>query len=188
MRAIAIKERSGASHYELAVSLRLMGNLAAAKGDYERARKFYEHALRIHRQPAGYQPREQAMALGEYARLLAKTGDYTESKAAYEEMLAIRQKNFPPETYNTANAMIGYATLLRDLGAYEQSRTYFLRGLAILEKKSGADHLIDTPGMNELGGLLNLMGKPAEAVPLLERTLAIEGEGLRTRSSTGIRL
>ena len=38
----------------------------------------------------------------------------------------------------------------------------------------GADHVIVTECLNELGALLNLMGKAADAVPLLERTLAIE--------------
>ena len=34
--------------------------------------------------------------------------------------------------------------------------------------------MINTEGLNELGALLNLMGKASEAAPLLERTLAIE--------------
>uniref|UniRef100_Q027U1 Tetratricopeptide TPR_2 repeat protein n=1 Tax=Solibacter usitatus (strain Ellin6076) TaxID=234267 RepID=Q027U1_SOLUE len=175
LEAIAIKQNVlGADNPQVAVSLRLMGHLLDAKGDYERSRKFYESAVQVHRRTAGQDPRQEAAALANYAALLAKTGDYAEAKAAYDEVLAIRQKYFPPETLNTADAMIGYATLLRDMGAYEVSHTYFLRGLAIQEKKAGADHVINARGLTELGALLNLMGKAAEAAALLERTLAIE--------------
>ncbi|HEY1496272.1 MAG TPA: CHAT domain-containing tetratricopeptide repeat protein [Candidatus Solibacter sp.] len=175
LQAIAIKQKVlGADNPQVAVSLRLMGHLLDAKGDYERARKFYESAVQVHRKTAGQDPRQEAAALANYAALLSKTGDYAEAKAAYEEVLAIRQKYFPPETLNTADAMIGYATLLREMGAYEASHTYFLRGLAIQERKAGADHVMNARGLTELGALLNLMGKAAEAAPLLERTLAIE--------------
>ena len=173
--AIAIKQKLlDPESAELAVSLRLTGHLMETKGDYERARKYYEGAVRIHRTPNGSDPRQSANALSAYAALLERTGDFAESKAAFEEALAIRQKNFPPDTLNTSDAMIGYATLLREMGAYEAARTYFLRGLAIQEKKLGVDHVANTGGMNELGALLNRMGKAAEAAPLLERTLASE--------------
>jgi tetratricopeptide (TPR) repeat protein len=175
LRSIAIKQTLlGSESPQLAVSLRLMGHLLEARGDYERARKYYENAVRIHRATTGQDTRQEANGLGNYARLLAKTGDYADAKAAFEETLAIRQKYFPPDTLNTADVMTGYAILLREMGSYDAARAFFLRALAIQEKKTGPDHLINTRAWNELGALLNLMGKPAVAVPLLEHALAVE--------------
>src|SRR5205085_9218880 len=54
IRAVAIKEKVlGPDHPQVAVSLRLLGNLLSTQGDYERARKSYERAVAIHEKTAG---------------------------------------------------------------------------------------------------------------------------------------
>jgi len=173
LRAIAIKEKLGPSP-ELAISYRLFGDLLTVKGDYLRARPYFERAVNIHRTPAGYHPREEGAALVALGELLGKTGDFAAAKAAFQQALEIRQKFFPPITLNTANTMTAYAVVLRDTGEYEAARKYFTQALEIIRQKLGADHLENAEAQNDLGGLLIRMGNAAEAVPLLERTLAME--------------
>jgi hypothetical protein len=69
LRAIAIKEKLGPSP-ELAISYRLFGDLLKVRGDYQRARPYFETAVNIHRTPAGYHPREEGEALVALGELL----------------------------------------------------------------------------------------------------------------------
>ena len=173
LRAIAIKEKLGPSP-ELAISYRLFGDLLKVRGDYQRARPYFELAVNIHRTPAGYHPREEGEALVALGELLGKTGDFAAAKSAFQQALEIRQKFFPPVTLNTAATMAAYAVVLRETGEFETARQYFTQALDIIGKKLGADHLENAEVQNDLGALLIRMGNPAEAVPLLAQTLATE--------------
>ncbi len=174
MRAVALKEKIlGPEHSEVAVTLRLMGDLYAVRADYERARAFYERAIAIHRKSPD-QVSQYANALKEFAMLLTKSGEFAQARSAFEQALEIRKKNFPPDSLNTAITLSEYAVFLREAGSYDQSREYFLRASAIFDKKMGADHVLGTECLNEYGALLNKMGRPAEAKQVLERALAIE--------------
>jgi CHAT domain-containing protein/Tfp pilus assembly protein PilF len=174
-RAIAIKEKQfGPDDPRVAVSLRLIGNVMAARADYQRAHQFYERAVRIHRQTLGRDPRQEANALLAYSSVLAATGDLVQARSTIEEALSIRQRNFPPDTLNTAGALVDYATLLRDTGEYGPAEANYRRALAIYEGKLGRDHVINSPCLNEMGALLIRTGRTEEALPMLERALAIE--------------
>ncbi|MBZ5604438.1 MAG: CHAT domain-containing protein [Acidobacteriia bacterium] len=173
-RALALKEKIlGPEHSEVAVTLRLLGDLYTARADYERARGFFERAVAIHEKSTD-QLMQQANALRALGSLLAKSGEFAAARSAFERAAAIREKNFPPETLNTAVTLSDYAVLLRETGEYEASRAKFLRAVQIFEKKMGPDHVIITECLTEYGSLLNKMGLPAEAKAVLERALAIE--------------
>lgn len=175
LRAVAIKEKVlGTDHPEVAVSLRLLGNLLEAQGDYEGARKVYERAVAIHQKTAGQDPLQESQCLQGYAALLELSGDFAAARAAFEQAIAIHEKSLKRGTVNEAMLLSNYAVLLRDMGEYARSRTNFQEASAIFEKKLGADHVIITECLNEMGALLNKTGQPGEAKPVLERALAIE--------------
>ena len=174
LRAVALKEKIlGADHSEVAVTLRLLGNLYSVRADYERARGYYERAVAIHEKSPD-QLKQQANALRELGSLLTKSGEFPAAKASFERALSIRENNFPPDTLNTAETLEDFAVSLRESGNYELARQYFWRALAIYEKKAGADHVMGTQALSEYGALLIKMGRAAEAKPILERALAIE--------------
>ncbi len=173
-RALAIKEKIlGPDHSEVAVTLRLLGDLFAVRADYERARGLLERAAAIHEKSPD-QLMQQANALRALGGLLTKSGEFAPARAVLERALAIREKNFAPDTLNTGSVLAEYAILLREAGDYETSRANFLRALAIFEKKMGPDHVFLTDCLVEYGALLIKMGRPREAAPILERALAIE--------------
>jgi CHAT domain-containing protein/Tfp pilus assembly protein PilF len=174
LRAIAIKEKVlGPEHSEVAVSLRLLGDLYVVRADYEAARRLFERAVAIHEKSPD-QLMQQAAALRALGSLLTKSGEFAEARTAFERAKAIRERHFPPVTLNTAALLSDYAVFLREAGDYEKSRSNFLAAEAIFEKKLGSEHVILTECLTELGALLVKMGRPAEAKPVLERALEIE--------------
>jgi CHAT domain-containing protein/Tfp pilus assembly protein PilF len=175
IHAVAIKEKVlGPDHPQVAVSLRLLGNLLSTQGDYERARKYYERAVAIHEKTAGQDPHQEVDVFQAFGTLLQTLGDFEAARSAYERAISIRAKYLPTDSLSAAMMWSNYAVLLREMGDYERARTHFLRAVAIFEQKKGPDHVIITECLSELGALLNKMNRAAEAKPLLERTLAIE--------------
>src|SRR6185369_3844143 len=119
LRAAALKEKLlGPDHSEVAVTLRLLGNLYSVRADYERARGFYERAVAIHEKSPD-QLMQQANALRELGSLLTKSGEFAAARASFDRALAIREKNFPPDTFNTAVTLEDFAVSLREAGSYD---------------------------------------------------------------------
>ncbi len=179
LRAVALKEKIlGPNHSEVAVTLRLLGDLFEVRADYERARAYFERAVAIHEKSPD-QLGQQANALKALGTLLTKSGEFAAARVAFERALAIREKNFPPETLNTAVLLSDYGVFLREAGNLDASRDAFLRAESIFAKKMGPGHIINAECLTEYGALLNKMGRPAEAKDVLEHALAIEEKAYR---------
>src|SRR5262249_29428081 len=141
-RAIALKEKIlGADHPQVAVSLRLTGELFNVKADYERARPLFERAVAIHEKTAGSDPRQEAYGWQALGTLLTSAGEFAQARVALDRTMAIRDRYFEKDTLNTATALHHSAVLHREVGEYHAAQTEFLRALSIFETKMGVDHV-----------------------------------------------
>jgi serine/threonine-protein kinase len=169
-RALALRERTlGADHPMTAQSLNDLANLLLTAGDLPRAVATYERAESIFARALGPDHRENAMVLDNLGAALHEMGDDTRAKVTHERALAILEKALGPEHPDLAIALTGLGRAQVGLGQLDAALSSLTRAGALLEKGLGPSHTT----LLGLGELSLARRRPEQAVPLLERALAL---------------
>jgi tetratricopeptide (TPR) repeat protein len=173
-RALVVIERAlGPKHPSVADALNNLGAVAAAENDYAEAREHRQRALDILIDTRGPEHPSVANALGNLGNLALEERKLDEARDYHERALAIREKVQGSDHPDVAAALVGLAEVAHAERDFAASRTYHERALAIWERTVGLDHPNVAFSLTGLGKLLIADDQPGEAIPPLERALAI---------------
>jgi tetratricopeptide (TPR) repeat protein len=176
---LAICEKAlGPEHPLTAESLNNLAVFLRVRGDLAGARPLQERALAIREKALGPEHPDTATSLYSVARLLRDQGDYAGARPLFERALAINEKALGPEHPNTAITLNDLAVLLQAQGDFTGARPLIERALAINERALGPEHPNTAMSLNALAVLLQAQGDYAGARPLFERALAIREKAL----------
>jgi tetratricopeptide (TPR) repeat protein len=139
----------------------------------------YDEALAILRAVAdarrALDPRHPEVASAEIdvADALQKLGRPAEALPHYQAALALRRELFGADHVLVARAVYSLGNGYVELGDYDRALASYQAALDAYQATFGPNHAMLAAALNNLGYANNLAGRPAAAVPLLERGLAI---------------
>ncbi len=148
---------------EIAVSLRNLGLYAASDS-------LLREAIALQRETGDRA--ELAASLYERSLTLDRLGDYDGTTQTAAEALALRRAALAPDDPDLGRAMDWMATVHEWNGLPDSALALEREAIALLERAvpPGDDRLLQA--RHNLGWMLVHQGKPSEAVPVLERTVA----------------
>ena len=155
----------------------LLGWSAYQRGDYAKAEKQFERALKEARESGKRDPR-LAESLHSLAELYKVQGRYAKAEPLFKRALGIREKALGPEHPAVATILNNMAELYRADGRYAEAEPLYKRSLAIWEKALGPEHSDVATGLNNLALLYQAQGRYAEAEPLYNRSYRIKEKTL----------
>ncbi|MEQ7006697.1 BTAD domain-containing putative transcriptional regulator [Actinopolymorpha sp. B17G11] len=137
------------------------------RSDYKAARQDYTFALQYATQAAD--EARQSGILNNLAVLDTNEGHYADARQLLHRSLEIKQRAGGPGSELTTLDNLG--RLARYLGDFEGSLTYFRQCV-----NSGAESPAQATSYANLAEILSILGRPAEALDVLDRQVAERGE------------
>ncbi len=174
-RAVSILEKAlGPNHPSLADALSIVGLALRELERFDEAERAFERSLEIRQAALGDEHPLVAESLNSLALNAKSTGRFDRSRELYERTIAVQEAALGRDHGDLAPSLTGYAELLhRDLGDAESARPVFERVVELRIKNLGAEHSFVALALHNLTRLLVEEEEYAEALPLLERALAI---------------
>ena len=162
--------RSGDSP-SLALALSAEGQALAALERWDDALSVYERALRIARATMTPGDLNFCWPLLQHGKLLLDLGRLDEAHRDFDEAVALFDRTGGKGT-NLALALTGNAIIAARRGRCADALADDARAITVLEEVAPASPSLLDP-LSSSGGCLVRLGRPAEAIPLLERALAV---------------
>jgi tetratricopeptide (TPR) repeat protein len=175
-RVLELQEKVlGAQHPSVPISLTNIAITLMSLGRYEEARQRSERAMTLAQKRTD--PLKLAAAHISLGAALSELGRHDEAQRQQESALALRREALGPEHALVAESLRFHGIELAHLRKFREARTELDRALIIHEKALGKDHPDLTYPLVALGDLLLDQGKPAKALPFLERAQKLTPEG-----------
>ncbi len=166
----------GVDHTETAVVWTGVADAEQALGNSEAAMVALTHALRI-AETAGAAGEDDLLTISAIgAEILGKAGDHVGARAMAERALVLSLRLRGPESRITAAARELLGAELIEAGESEAGLEEFLRALDIRERHDERDDLSTARVLFRIGSVLVSLGRPARALPYLERSLAFAAQ------------
>jgi CHAT domain-containing protein/tetratricopeptide (TPR) repeat protein len=159
-RALDLARRTGSGSLEVSV-LRNIASVHRSRGDLEQALSGYAAALASGRGGVG----TRARTLHDMASLYFELGDLEKAEDAYRQAVEL----LPPDDADAVNPRINLGAVLEALGQRQEALARYQSALAL----AGGSRRLEALALHSLGRAQRGLGRPAEAVPLLERALAL---------------
>jgi tetratricopeptide (TPR) repeat protein len=173
-RAVAIYEKAyGTNHPTVALAWNDLGAALAQQRDYHGALDAYQKALAIREVALGPEHFETAVTLGNLADKYATLGDPARALPLLERALAIKVRSVGAGHASVAFTEEQLADVLMSLGRLDDALAHAERGLAIRERGFGPEHPLVGEMLTVVGKVRLLRHESAEALPPLERAVAI---------------
>ncbi len=166
--------RSDQGGKALAETLDSLAMLDWSRGRYDVAEQRLQRALALV-EPINA-PETLAVILNDYGTLLNELGRYAESRPLFERALAISASSveLPPKERAVFRSNLAFA--LHGLGELQASSDAYVVSRRELEGVLSTRHPDIAINLNNHAAALRDMGRNGEAVPLLERSIAIRRE------------
>jgi tetratricopeptide (TPR) repeat protein/predicted Ser/Thr protein kinase len=176
-QALAIRERAlGPAHPNVAYTLGNLGIVAFRTGDYAQAREKLERARVVFERAMGPESFEVSRTLDSLGSAALVSGDYAQARVYYERAQVLLDKLVGRNHPQSAALIANLGEVARKEGDFEGGRAQQERAREILEATVGPKHPALILVQTELGKALLGLERPAEAIPELERALALFDE------------
>ena len=185
--------RSGAAHADMSAD-KFLARLCALvpPPGFHMTRYFGVFANRHHLGPRIIPPsavptpgQQLALGLADSANVVHHAmGDHDLARPRYERALAVLEETLGPDHPTVGLILVGLANVHTFAGAHDLARPLLERAVAIQEAK-GSDHRDIARSLERLGEAFLGERRPAQALPLFERALAIYAahDGARRREA-----
>ena len=175
-RALQIREHAlGSTHPRVAVALNNLGNVAVELGDTATAKSRYERALAINSERYGDQHPTTLQTLGNLATILAGDGELERAAEMLTRVRDAARQRWGPDHVDVGIASENLGRIERNAGDLDAAERHYREALRIYEAER-PDHPLVAKAAQGLGETL-IDRRPAEAVTLLERAVAILEDG-----------
>jgi eukaryotic-like serine/threonine-protein kinase len=174
LRSLATKEESlGPDHPSIGYSLNNLGATYAMLGRFDESLAAHERALAIRIAAHGEDHIDVGVSLANIGETYTLRGDVDAAEPYLERALALRRRVLPAGHADIGLSLAVLAGLRARQGKHELARAGFVEALAVMEPALGPEHPFLAPALTGLGRALVELKRPAEAVPQLERALAL---------------
>ncbi|HSM52131.1 MAG TPA: serine/threonine-protein kinase [Thermoanaerobaculia bacterium] len=189
--ALALRERAfGPAHVETCKLRSNLGNLFVAQGRFREGEPHHRSAVACFETALGDGHPLTAFAYQNLGSSLAIAGGEgrEEARGWIERALAIRLATLGEESFFTADSLYNAATLDERDGRLEEALARYRRCLAIWSRLLPADHSQLAYAELGIGDTLVALKRSEEALPHLERALALRPAGRGLARDRGIAL
>lgn len=166
----------GPTNLRVAVSLQNLAYLHLADNDFSGAERLAQQALSIAETAAPSDPRMVGEALNTLSQINGSVQRFSEAESYARRALATQQKALPADDPDLGVTLANLATLyLRQFqyAKYPQAEEYYKRAIAIFETAGAAENFEQADALGKLARFYFMSGRNAEAVPLLQREIAL---------------
>ncbi len=167
-----LEDAPGTNPGDLAALLNNLGTLHAYQRRDDQARAYYRRALGIVESVYGADHTRAARVLGNIGTTYARQERHEEALEHYERALAIRERAYGADHYDVAFSVMYLGSVFVNTERYEEAIVQYERCIPVIEATLG-EHQITGYALNGYGEALEGAGRPDEAVPVLERVLAL---------------
>lgn len=169
---VRLREARSSNSPALAMALSGVGEVLTALERWDDALSAYERSLRIARATMTPGDLNVCMPLLEHGKLLLRLGRLDEAQRDFGEVVALFDK-VGGKGANLAIALHGRANVAARRGRCADALVDDARAIKVLDDIEPASSLLLDP-LTGIGACLVRLGRPAEAIPLLERAVAIQ--------------
>jgi hypothetical protein len=177
-RVLAIHERLGPNHANVAIDLQSLAYVYQGLGRPEEAEPLARRAVAIQEKLLRPGAKDAYETYSIYAGYLTSLGTfamdlghYAEAEALFTRALSIHEKVGVPGEGNAARTAQSLAELYHREGKLREAEPLFKRAVAFWEQRFQSTHNERTKGEYELGSLYRELGRFAEAEPLLNMAM-----------------
>jgi len=163
----------GEDQHDVADTMNNLALLLVAKGEYAEAIPLLRRSLEIRRAIFGESHPDVASSVHNLALIYQSAGQYEDAKALLEQALGTLGA-LGEFHRNIAQVMNSLAHVNLAQGLDEQAERLYRQAIDIRRRSVGEDHPDYGHSLEHLAGLLVWKGRPAEALPLLERASRID--------------
>jgi len=110
--------------------------------------------------------------------IYSTTGRNEEAATAFERAVEIDRKKYGSRHWLVAGGLVGLASAHQNLGHLDLALRYDRQALEIFEENFGPEHPYDALTLVNMGEVLSLQKKPADALASYQRALAIQEKAL----------
>ncbi|HLM47644.1 MAG TPA: tetratricopeptide repeat protein, partial [Myxococcaceae bacterium] len=168
-----VSERSG-DDLARAESLHIMGSVLYKVGRFEEARERFQQAQVLMEKALGPEHAFVAAMYNNVGVTLTELGRFEEARLNYERSLAIAQKTLGPEHPDVANTLTSLGRTLGRAQHLDEAEQHLRHSLAIAQKVLSPEHSLVGETLLGLAEVALARGQPAQAIPPLEKALAME--------------
>jgi tetratricopeptide (TPR) repeat protein len=141
-------------------------------GQYSKAGRLLQRCLSIRTKALGPDHADVGMTLNNLGSLYRLQHKWSEAEPLFKQALDVSRKQ-PGGRLREAEVMSNLSKLMQDTRQYAHALAYSDRVLEILEKTPDSQSLFLAKALNNEAALHSIMGHPDQAVPYLERALAV---------------
>jgi eukaryotic-like serine/threonine-protein kinase len=145
----------------------------AEHGDLEGARALTERAISLKEEALGKDHPDVGVSLHNLSLILSELRRYPDALVAASRSIGILKRYGDPETCLLANAYQGQGTALFSLGRYQEAEVAFVEAVRIFRRNPGLASIDLADALQGLADVRIIQARPADAIPLLNETLAI---------------
>jgi tetratricopeptide (TPR) repeat protein len=163
-------------HAYVAESLRRLGVVLLLKGDVDAAEQHFRQALAMNRELFGAEHFRIALNLNQIGLTLYARGDLAGAIGRFRESLGQYQQLVGEQHVNYASVTINLAKALREQGHTKDAELLFRGALKRFDPPTPGQREQFSAALVGLGLSVTDQGRQAEAIPLVERALAMRLE------------
>jgi non-specific serine/threonine protein kinase/serine/threonine-protein kinase len=179
-----VRKLHGPQHYASVQVLNDIATTYIVTQEFERALPALEEVTAIQRVVLGDQHPDQATALENLANVLFRLKREREAIAKLEEVLAVRRRAFGDDSLAVARTMFNLGQVYVNIKDLDKAEQTVPEGFARLERALGAKHPDLIVALRGLSALRQAQGRPAEALALMRRSLALALETVGPEHAT----
>jgi serine/threonine-protein kinase len=172
----------GPEHPLVATALSNLSIALYDVGRFQEALDASAQALALKERRLGAEHTDLAGALTNLGAALSELGRTEEALAHLTRALALREKELGPDHALVGSTLPFIGIALVKLERYPEAEARLVRSLAILEKTLGKDNPDVSHPLMGLGELWLSRGRPAQALPFLQRALALAPPAARAQA------
>jgi class 3 adenylate cyclase/tetratricopeptide (TPR) repeat protein len=176
--ALALAERLGAEHPEVATSLGNIAIVLQRSGRYAEAQPLYERSLEIRERVLEPDHPSLAISNSNLGNLHYEKGNYQSAVAYWERSTGVFAKAYGEDHEGLATAIFNTARAYEKMGRYAEAQPLDERAFAIRQRALGGDHPHVALSLSSMANLETRRGNYAEAERLHEQSLHIRERAL----------
>ncbi|MEA2604056.1 MAG: eukaryotic-like serine/threonine-protein kinase [Acidobacteriota bacterium] len=176
-RALALAEQAGRDNPRIPSILNDLAEYQDQTGRYEEALRNVHRSLEIRAKTLPPDHPDFANAYNTLGNIESNQNRQAEAAAAFEHAIAIERKQYGPKHWLVGGGLMGLATAHQALGHLDLALRYDRESLDIM-KGYGPESPNVAAILVNIGEVLRLQGKPAEALDSYRRALAMQEKTL----------
>ena len=168
-RAVAAREKGGATTRDTMAALVALADIYRARGEYNAGIAPAQRALDLGEKNLSREPAATAAALHCLAELYRSRGEYAQALPLAQRALHLRDSAAEPDDLATAESLNDLGVLYFEMHDDTEAESLYRRALSLRERRLATDHPLTAESVNNLAALYWRQNNFEEALALFER-------------------